>query len=548
MLTSALIALVAPAHACGGFFCNNEPVDQSGEDIVFAVDEEKGETTVHVQISYQGSAEEFAWIVPVPQVPEIVLSTDRLFQELSWRTRPQFVVETVERGLCNRDYYGTAEDMAFSASSASSSPAPPSAGGGVDVVSEQRVGPYDTVVLQADSAELLLDWLQANGYQLPDSLDPVLAPYVAGESYFVALKMAKDSDVGQLAPLAMRYAGTGASVPIQLTSIAATEDMRLHVYVLGEHRAVPDSYYHVQVNDLVVDWFQPWDPKWEEAITIAADEAGGHAFATDYSGSTSVMDDALYRDGQFDIDALAAAPDAYAFFDELLSQGFVGDTTMLALFREFLPIPAGAAVDEQSFYNCLECYPEIVDAIPFDAAAFAAAIDERVVTPAANAQSMLDALPHLTRLTSSVSPVEMTVDPTFVFNADMAQDIALQRNAKVEMLCGVGGGWTTSPRRLVLSDGRAYELPSIEWFWNAGITEYDYLSKLMTVYALVVEDTGPDGEPTVIFDYTDQAFADADAFNADPEAAGGCGCNAGGSVGTAAGLLLLGAFARRRRS
>ena len=37
------LALAIPntASACGGFFCNpNEPVDQAGEDILFAVDTE----------------------------------------------------------------------------------------------------------------------------------------------------------------------------------------------------------------------------------------------------------------------------------------------------------------------------------------------------------------------------------------------------------------------------------------------------------------------------------------------------------------------------
>lgn len=549
----SLLASLTPAHACGGFFCNNDPVDQSGEDIVFAVDEAKGEVTVHVQIAYAGSAEAFAWIVPVPQVPELVLSSDRIFQELAWRTQPRFGLEYEEIFDCEDDRYW---DYAWSSSSAPSAAggtldtgvAPPS----VEVIAEQRVGPYETVTLRADTSEVLLEWLQTNGYQLPDDLDPVLAPYVASESFFVALKLAKDSDVGQLSPLAMRYPGTSASVPIQLTSIAATPDMRLRVYVLGAERAVPESYLHVKINDLVVDWFRG-GANYEDAITVAADEAGGHAFATDFSGPSELMKDALWSEGRYDLAALAAAPDPYAFFDLLLSQGFVGDATMLALFREFLPMPAALAadgVDEASFYNCLRCYSEQVDAIPFDAAAFAAAIDERVVTPLRMAQGMFDTLPHLTRLTSSVSPVEMTVDPTFVFNGDMEQEVGLQRTAKVQMLCGWGGKWSEAPRKLVLPDGRSYDLPSELWFQDRGLTEYEYLSELMTTYAMVIERTGASGDPEVLFDGSEQAVADAEAFNGDGEATGaGCGCS--GTGGAASALGWLGALAligRRRRA
>ncbi|MEQ1502445.1 MAG: DUF2330 domain-containing protein [Myxococcota bacterium] len=547
-----LAALSTPADACGGFFCNNTPVDQSGEDVVFSVDEEKNETTVHVQIAYSGSAEEFAWIVPVAALPEMLLSNDRMFRELSWRTAPTFSLDYVERGDCEGGFYPPSYG-GYSDYSSSSSAAGADSGGTVTVITESTVGPYEMVVLQAQTSAGLLDWLQGSGYLLPDDLDPVLSPYVADGSYFVALRLRKDVDVGALQPIALKYAGTGASIPIQLTSIAATPDMRLHVYVVGEHRSVPDSYLHVKINDLVVDWFG-YGQNYEDAITVAANEAGGQAFATDYAGDASVMDQVLWSEGRYDIPLLAASPSAYVFFDRLLSMGFQGDTQMLELFREFLPIPEGAGVDEQSFYNCLACYTEIVDTIPFDAAAFAAAIDERVVAPLHEAQLMFDDNPVLTRMTSSVSPAEMTVDPTFVFNADMEQTVSADRRAQVELFCATGGSFYDSPRKLTLADGRSYDLPSSQWLADAGMTEYQYLASLMGVYALTIEDTSGSGQPTVLFDYTEQARAEAEAFNADQpsddlDTHAACGCSTSTS-GAASGVVLLGLAglaARRRR-
>ncbi|MBX2803393.1 MAG: DUF2330 domain-containing protein [Myxococcales bacterium] len=550
MLSSLLLsAWMQPAHACGGFFCNRDPIDQAGEDIIFAIDKDNGEVTVHVQIEYTGSADDFAWIVPVPQVPELVLSSDRLFQTVKAMTEPRFSLEIEELFDCEGGpYYGYYDAVAdFSTTSAS----PPNAESGtVNVVSQQQVGPYDTVVLQAQTTAGLLDWLQSNGYLLPDELDPVLTPYVADDSYFVALKMAKDSEDGNLAPLAMRYAGDLASVPIQLTSIAATEDMRLRAYVFGDARAVPDSYHHVQVNDLVIDWFN-FGNNWEDAITVAADEAGGHAFATDYSGPADILKDMLYRDGQYDIERLALATDPFRFFQEIQNQGFAGDATILALFQQFLPMPqelVDDGVDPQSFYNCLECYRKQVEQIPFDSAAFAAALDEFVVTPLRQAQEMVDAHSRLTRLTSSVSPVEMTVDPTFVFNSDMTQTVEQQRSATLQLLCGWGEPWQEAPRKLVLADGRVYELPSQQWFWENNLTEYEYLQDLMDVYALIIEDTSDEGEPLVIFDGTEDAIAAADDFN-DPNQVAGCGCQSTAPTGMAASMLLaLGLVVRRRRS
>ena len=536
------------------FFCSRDPIDQAAEDIVFAIDSEQGEVTMHVQVAYTGSAEEFAWILPIAEVPELLLSTDQLFQELSWRTRPQFQLEIVEAlsDCAGYPYYGgrSYEDVAFS-------PAPPAGqdeNTTVEVISEQRVGPYETVVIRGESSEGLLDWLQENKYFLPDDLGKVLDPYVAGNSYFVALRLAKDNDVGDLAPLALTYAGTAASIPIQLTSIAATEDMRVRAYVLGDTRAVPDSYLHVQVNHLAIDWFRNGS-NWEDAITIAANEAGGQAFATDYSGTTDLFDDVFYRDGQFDIDGLAQQTDAIAFFNELQNQGFSGSNALLELFREFLPLPAELAdqgVTAQQFYNSLDYYSEYVDDIPFDSTKFAAAIDERIVQPLANVQAMFDGHPHMTRMTSSVSPVEMTVDPTFVFNRQVTQSVELLRTATIEYYCDPGMEYLEAPRRLVLEDGRAYELPSTQWFFENNLTEYEYLLPLLAPYALVIEDMGATGQPVVVFDGLPAEEIEADEFNESSNVIvtpTGCGCQHGSSGGLAISVLVaLGLAFRRRRT
>ena len=93
------IAPIRDAQACGGFFCNNQnPVDQSAERVVFAL-EDSGDITMHVQIFYQGESEDFAWIVPVPSNPKLFVSTDMLFQALDWPTNPSFYME--------RQVYGT---------------------------------------------------------------------------------------------------------------------------------------------------------------------------------------------------------------------------------------------------------------------------------------------------------------------------------------------------------------------------------------------------------------------------------------------------------
>src|SRR5204863_9547946 len=84
------IAVPRAAQACGGFFCSQVPVDQSGEQILFSID--GNHVIAHIQISYQGAAKDFAWVIPVAVKPTITLGTRAVFQQLLQQTQPQFQV------------------------------------------------------------------------------------------------------------------------------------------------------------------------------------------------------------------------------------------------------------------------------------------------------------------------------------------------------------------------------------------------------------------------------------------------------------------------
>ena len=126
----------AVAMACGGFMMPpEEVVDQAGEDILFAVDADSQTTEMHVRIQYQGSAEDFAWVLPVSGTPELSIGTDAVFEALG-AARREFQLSR-EYGICSMDYGSTGFMGA--------------PGGwtddGVRIVDRNLVGPYETVVL-----------------------------------------------------------------------------------------------------------------------------------------------------------------------------------------------------------------------------------------------------------------------------------------------------------------------------------------------------------------------------------------------------------------
>jgi hypothetical protein len=411
--------------------------------------------------------------------------------------------------------------------------------GGVNVLASETVGPYETVVLEATGADYLVDWLDDEGFAIPSDLGPVLAPYIAEHQFFVALKLASDKDAGDLAPLGMTYCGEAASIPIQLTSIASIDDLPIQAFVLGPTRAVPDNYLHVRINHAAIDWYAG-GTNYRDVVKRAVDEAGGQAFATDFSGPTETFAGLVWNEGMVDLDALASAPSVVAWLEGIVFSALPPSTQLTAFLSAWAPAPPG--VDQADFLQCPGCYANETSG-DFDAAAATAALETEIVDVLDGAQALVDASRHVTRLFTTMDPSEMTVDPQFVFNPDLEQDLAFAHTATNEIHCGLLEGFEGAERVLRLEDGRAVALPSLDWMDRHDTTELEYMDELTSPAAIVIEDLGASGPGQIIADYRDQAADEARAFGRR------CGCGTlpdARSLG-AAFLVLAGIVGRRRR-
>jgi hypothetical protein len=543
-LLPTLALTLSDALACGGFFCDSaQPVDQAGERIVFAIDEAAGQIEMHVQVAYEGPASEFSWLLPVPTQPEVLLSTDDLFVRLGAATAPQFVPTRVEVGRCLQPI-GRSFDLAVQDSGSTNGEF-----GGVTITSASQVGPYDVTVLTATDTATLTAWLDENGYDLPEGGEAKLGAYVSSGSYFVALKLQKDRDDGDLAPVALRFPGTEPIIPLQLTAVAVTSELPIQPFVLSRARAVPENYLHVVINELLVDWTLA-GANYPSVLARAADEAGGQAFATDFAGELAPLGVQTWAPGQYDLDAVAAARDV-SELSVLLSWPFVvlgdqswqslpgvpvttGTLPILARYVEILP--GMAPVD---YFGCLGCYSDLRDDA-VDGVGLAAALEAEWVKPMQEIQAMLDRSAWVTRMSSSMSAAEMTIDPRFVINPDLPAT-AVGDGATMEILCQGTHTAQNAPRRLVLEDGTFLDLPSSDQAAEIGFVWEEWVVGMGDLNALVVEQTGRSGDAVPV---RDNRAAVADALSVLNR---GCGCDGvGGGLGwlAAAGAVV----ARRRRS
>ncbi len=271
MFPMLLLSIVAPAEACGGFFCDNvNPVVQTSERILFRVDPD-GLITTFIEIQFQGPPSEFAWVIPIAEVidPETSIRTAPagIFDALEAETAPRFVFEGM-----------SADSKACGCG--------PSGGGSfpdtsdVKVVGEAVVGPYAIEIITADTGESLTAWLQINGYQIPATAIPAMDHYVDAGMAFVGVKLQPEYSAGPIDTLVIGCPSGEPAIPLILTSIAAVEDMELVAYVLAPERYVPTNW-----TDLTFDWEPVFEDgsNYDDELRRQGDAAGGRAWNTEFA-------------------------------------------------------------------------------------------------------------------------------------------------------------------------------------------------------------------------------------------------------------------------
>ncbi len=552
-----LATTTAAALACGGLFCNNNaPVDQTGEEIVFKVDEETGRTTMHVNVAYEGPSESFAWVVPVNGLPDLFRGHSDLFWSLDLTTAPRYHTISQLDPSCTQSWWtDTDADTDADSDADADSDTDSDTDGGVQVLAEERIADYEIQVLAANDAVALTEWLIANDYDLPLTMDTALAPYVAGGMNFVAIKLAKDTDTGDLPPLGMTYEGTTPIVPLQLTAVAAVSDMPVTVYLVGDARGVPTNYLHVRLNPMAIDYFAGAN-NLDAVIGRAADEAGGQAFATLSSIEDPRASFDLTWSGRFRPERLHDLTNAADFVSGLGGAGFQGTPEVLSVLRTWFPVPDQLAAIETDFYNRPWAYQSDYDAFVYDPVVVADDLVEAEVVPREMAQAILDDMPWITRLRSSISPSEMTLDPQFGFNPDL-EAVATDQPLTIRFACDANGGNpdpNEAPQLLRWPSGQTLWLPSLSDMAAEGLSYRDFVDTDASA-ALYIEQMSTSGPPEILVDN----FPDDPAHGTTPsdpamatpgggeDEARGCGCDGSGASGALGLLLAAAGLVRRRR-
>jgi hypothetical protein len=424
LLTLATVFSSRPATACGGFFCSQQqPVNQAAERIIFA-DNGDGTITAIIQILYEGPSESFSWLLPISTVPEgdqLGVSSDAAFTRLQLATNPQFNLTTVVEGRCRSEgERGVTVGASDSNDSAPNDPSFNDDESGVNVEASGAIGAFEWTVISvdagvADPATPATEWLTENGYDIPSGSAGLIGPYLAEGMYLLALRLTKGADVGSIRPIELTYTADAPMIPIKLTAVAANQDMGVMTWTLGNARAVPFNYNALELNEARINWFNA-SSNYGDVVTEAANDAGGQGFVTEFAGASSGLADVVWRpDEESDWQSIKGA--SYEGFDDILGalyDRYQGMSGFWDAVRRSVTLPEQVAFED--LRSCPSCYSSDVT---FSPSGLFAAIEADVIEPLRRVQNRIDQAPYVTRLYSTLSASEMTVDPVFVFNPEL---------------------------------------------------------------------------------------------------------------------------------
>ncbi len=176
----ALIVLLAccPAGRTGS------PVVNADQTVIMVWNPETKTQHFIRKASFKSSAQDLGFLVPTPSIPELAETGNDAFGMLAMVTAPEVIRRRrSESGGC------------LACGLVESKSAAPARDANVTVLAEARVAGFDAKVLEATSADALVEWLNQNGYEFSPEVAAWAQPYIVDGWKITALKVASDSPV-----------------------------------------------------------------------------------------------------------------------------------------------------------------------------------------------------------------------------------------------------------------------------------------------------------------------------------------------------------------
>lgn len=226
-----LLALTPRSALPDGGFIARDPIWEPSQVAILRHDANAGIEELILQVQFFGETRDFAWIVPVPSIPEIATADPEIFRECDLLTAP--INRTRDRGWgCGGDYDVYTQP----------------ADGDLTIYSEETVGIYQTLTVGSDDATILADSLSAWGYLHEGNSElmrDVLDHYIEQSWVFVAMRIDTTQALdpveeglwyGALDPIGLRFETEQPVYPLRISVISADHQTDLRLFAITHQR------------------------------------------------------------------------------------------------------------------------------------------------------------------------------------------------------------------------------------------------------------------------------------------------------------------------
>lgn len=226
----AISALLVPLNALADGAIFYPPASYNAEigqrAVIF---HDQGVETLILSIDYEGTAEEFGWIVPTPSQPEVEVSNNDLFDVLADYTYPKKAERLVEIPF----FISSVGDVSKQS---------------ITILETKEVGNYESTVLSATNAQDLVGWLEGHGYTYPEGAVEIFDDYINRGWKFTTLKInnqaiAQGGAVGEghVQPLKLTFQSEEIIYPMLITRASYYRSLEeVNEVILGSLKTNPE--------------------------------------------------------------------------------------------------------------------------------------------------------------------------------------------------------------------------------------------------------------------------------------------------------------------
>jgi hypothetical protein len=307
-----------------------------------------GTTETIVQIGVPATTADYGVLIPTPTEPTLdsmPISAEAL-DNLEASSRPKIVKEYTSADSDSGSGCGC---LPIAGGDDSSSGAP---GTGQPVTASQptNIGPVTAVTLTATDATALNDWLDANGFAIPDERQDLLANYVGPGRYFIAVKRNDATADGGATSIGLHYTlqGDHRLLSLAFARLGAAPTVAFTVFLFGTRGFPSPPFQTLTLNDLDAKLLAKDD--YEGAVQAAVKAHGSKAFVIEAAATppsttaylpTSVVDP---NSGFFRMTTVLAADDLTEDATFFAPNGVTVPTSRTIEVSGGAPVPASAGV------------------------------------------------------------------------------------------------------------------------------------------------------------------------------------------------------------